>query len=402
MFDDYAYKHSDKKIGIRFVQRRDEPMYPWEIAGFLNKLNTVYYKYELLNSICSAINNGISASEIFVFDNSLPLYHRYSELNLLTEVNAAEVFYPIGLPYPLEPTEDIYGYNLVYKAFSLVNSFLKRKHVRPLAIKNISVVYETLRNEGLAEAEDHILDLAEARALDSYNSAVKRKQAKDLITRNQIVISLGKYYTQKNQLIEDIGFVGDLSDDQRADIIKSKAKNDKRRANLLQRFFRYFEKTSRPLVCARVSPGTFRVLGRSLVNKNEKTGLELKEAVRNSPLSALLEGGVAIYQAVQQEKRAKETHKLEIEKKALENELVLGRIEEQRLKNISLKVDVVKKLDELADTSDVTAKNDLQNSFTKLQLLNAYITEEKNAYSLLNSRGLTFDAEYTKVIDIKV
>lgn len=42
MFDDYDYKNTSTRIKLKFIQKRDEPMYPWEIAGFLNKLNTVY------------------------------------------------------------------------------------------------------------------------------------------------------------------------------------------------------------------------------------------------------------------------------------------------------------------------------------------------------------------------
>ena len=76
MFDDYAFKKPTTRINLRFNQQRDEPMYPWEIAGFLNKLNTSYYKFELLNSICSAINSGIHPSNIYIFDHSLPLYNR--------------------------------------------------------------------------------------------------------------------------------------------------------------------------------------------------------------------------------------------------------------------------------------------------------------------------------------
>lgn len=401
MFDDYAHKHTQTRIGVRFIQRRDEPMYPWEIAGFLNNLNTVYYKYELLNSICSAINSGILKSEIFILDKSLPLYQRHSGLNLLNEGVAAEFFYPIGLAYPLDPTIDIYGLNLISKAFYLTNSFLTNKKIRPLAVKNISSVYETLRKEGLTEAEEHILDLAESRAKDSFDSATKKKLSKELVTRDQIKGCLAKYYSQRKILLDDIDVVSKLTTEQKVALTKSKSKNDKRRTNLILSFFRHFEKTSRPLVCVRVSPGQFRVLGRSLVNKKERTGLELKEATRNSPLSAVFEGGVALYQAIQQEKRANEIHKLDVENKNLQNKLALEKIEEQRLKNLTIKIDIARKLDDLANTSDIKAKNELADSFAKLELLNAYLREEKSAYSLLNRRGLEFDGEYTKIIDVE-
>lgn len=59
MFDDYVYKNIETRVRFKFIQRRDEPLYPWEIASFLKGFNTVYYKFELLNSICSALNHGV-------------------------------------------------------------------------------------------------------------------------------------------------------------------------------------------------------------------------------------------------------------------------------------------------------------------------------------------------------
>ena len=101
MFDDYRYKNEETRIKIKFKQVRDEPLYPWEIASFLNKFNTSYYKFELLNSIASALEHGISGKDIFILNHSLPLYERYSELNLVEESHAAKIFYPIGIPIPL-------------------------------------------------------------------------------------------------------------------------------------------------------------------------------------------------------------------------------------------------------------------------------------------------------------
>jgi len=399
VFDDYAHKHTSKKIGFRFVQEKDEPMYPWEIAGFLTKLNTVYYKYELLNSICSALNNGIPASEIFIFGNSLPLYKRYADLDYLSEFQAAQTFYPVGLPYPLTPTADIYEFNLLYQAFAEVNSFLRTNHVYPLLIASLSVVYETLKSKGLDEAEEHILELADDRARKSHENSMKKKAQREPLNRDALSNCLKKYRVRKARLLEDLALVHGLNDSERLAATKSTTKEDKRRTQILLKFFRLFDKTARPLVCARVSPGRFLVLGRSLVNKREKSGLELKELARHSPLKGIFEGGVAVYQAIQQEKRAKELHQFDLESRRIQNELALQQVEAQQLRNLSLKANVAKELHDLAETSDIKAISQLSESFEKIRLLDAYINEEKNATSLMNRRGLRLDGEYTKVID---
>lgn len=267
MFDDYDYKHTDTRISVRFVQKRDEPMYPWEIAAFLKSLNTVYYKNELLNSICSAINQGISPKDIFVFDKSLPLYRGYTEMNLLEERKAARYWYEIGLPYPLVPNAHIYEYNLLYQIFYKVNSLLRGKHVRPLTSESVTAAYEILRQSGLEEAERYIVAIAVERSKRSADHAKKRKQHKEPISESEIVASLEKYRSRKDTLLEDISFLDSLEPDKYSELLTSSKKADRRRAAVLLAFFRYFDKTSRPLVCVKVGGGKFRVLGRSLVNK---------------------------------------------------------------------------------------------------------------------------------------
>lgn len=401
MFDDYEFKNTSTRIKLRFIQQRDEPMYPWEIAGFLTKLNTVYYKFELLNSICSALNSGISATDIFIFDSSLPLYQRYATMNLLSEKQAAKQFYSIGLPFPLEPNENNYNYNLLYQAFSTVNSFLHSRHVRPLTTDAIAAAYETLQNFGLDEAEKHIVDLALERSKTSVEHAKSRHEDKKPITEEEIWGILGKYKSKKANLLSDLLHISTLSDEDQAEIITENSRDSRRISSILQAFFRYFEKTSRPLVCARVSDGKFRVLGRSLINKREQTGLELKEAVRNSPLSTLIEGGIAICQFLEQGFRNNELHKLDVRKKELEIEHQEEIIKGERLKNISLGLDIQQKLNVAAQNSDIQSFNEMSNSFLKNQIAKAYGIEQKNAYNVVNHQGLDLDTKSITVIDTK-
>lgn len=285
MFDDYDYKHTDTRISVRFVQKRDEPMYPWEIASFLKTLNTVYYKNELLNSICSAINYGIPPTDIFIFNKSLPLYRRYTEMDLLEERQAAKYWYDIGLPYPLVPNVDMYEYNLLYQAFYRINSFLRSKKVRSLTTDSVASAYDVLKQSGLDVAEKHIVALAVERAQKSAESAKKRKEKKEPIGEHEIIGVLERYKKSRLELLEDVSYLGTLTEDACSELIISSGRIQKRRAAVLLAFFRYFDKTSRPLVCVRVDGGKFRVLGRSLVNKKEQTGLEVKEVRRNSPLA---------------------------------------------------------------------------------------------------------------------
>jgi hypothetical protein len=389
MFDDYDYKNTSTRIKLKFIQKRDEPMYPWEIAGFLNKLNTVYYKFELLNSICSAIEHGIPPEDIFIFDHSLPLYKRYSQMNLLSEPNAAKTFYPIGMPIPLIPSKYIYEFNCFYKAFHTINSTLRKTHVQPFRTQTVASAFEVLQTEGLTAAEDYIINLAIARADKSYESAVKRGEKKNKPDHGIFEKSLEKYRKNKEYIFSSLDIILTLSDDQKSTIISPTHKGDKRLKSMLTAFFTSFDTTTRPLVCARIGNNNIRILGRSLVNKEEQTGLELKEIKRNSPLGALIEGGAALYQAINQEKRAKELHELEKKKKEEEIKLIQTQLHGEELKNFETEIKIAQTLQTIEATTDINAIRNIPDSPMKRQIEKAYSTEYAHAGRVLTEQGLT-------------
>lgn len=390
MFDDYDFKLPEVRIRVKFTQQRDEPMYPWEIAGFLSKLNTVYYKFELLNSISSALKRGISPRDIFVLDKSLPLYKRYSTLNVLSEGEAAQVFYPIGLTYPLEPNIEQYSANLLSRMFATVNSYLRQSHVQPLRLRYVAEAHEVLLERGLDAAEEYVINIAIVSAEKSVAQAVEKGLKKYQITENDLLKVLEKYRKRKSQLLDDLRTVEVLSDEERESIFEDGKRTDRRRTLLLN-FFQYFENTARPLVCAKIGEGKIRVLGRSLVNKREQTGLEVKEVSRNSPLSAIVEGGIAIVQAVKQEGRTAELHELEVRKKQLEIEMMEEQVRGEQLRNDVLEMKVVQEFQKLAENTDVHTIAQLPPTFLRGRLAKAYFDESRAADRMLNQQGLTLD-----------
>lgn len=401
MFDDYAYKDTSKRIRLRFAQKRDEPMYPWEIAAFLNRLNTVYYKFELLNSICSAINQGISPSDIFIFDKSLPLYQRYVAMNLVSEAFASQNFYSIGLPYPLVPNQEVYSYNLLYQSFRTINSFLYKNHFQPLRTEAIGTAYNVLKTAGLDEAEKYIVGLALNRAEKSIESARKKNEKKQEISEDDLWKALEKYTNRKNQLLEDLSFIQTLSEEYRSDIVVESNRQSRRVTNLLLAFFRYFDRTTRPLICVRVSDDKFRVLGRSLINKKEQTGLELKEAKRNSPFGVVIEGGVAIVQAIRRDAREEELHQLALKKAELEIQQEEEKLRREQLQTKLIQIEITQKLSKFTLDTDIHTIDQLPNSFVKDRIARAYGTERRSANSFLYEHGLNLDEGSIKLIDEK-
>lgn len=400
MFDDYAFKNTETRIRFKFVQKRDEPLYPWEIASFLKGFNTVYYKFELLNSVCSALNHGVLPEDIVIFDHSLPLYERYAEMNLLSEGVAAKLFYPIGLPFALSPSEWSVNYHFLYLAFKAVNSLLKLKHVQPLRLEQIVGLYESLSVEGVEWTQSRLIDLGLEQAEKSYRIAIEKGEKKEELTRRDFDDVLIRALKIRDQSQKDLEFLSGLGDDEKLDLLTSEGRNNRRLAALLTSFFDKFDKTVRPLVCARVGAGKFRVLGRSLVNKQERTGLELKEIKKNSPLGALFEAGVTAYQAIQQEKRAKELHEIDKKIKAKELELLDARIQGEKIKNLELELQVADRYAEIARDSDLVAISGLPSSFVRLQISKAYGVEISNAIGVLHRQDLQLDYSSVSVIDV--
>ncbi|SUX35866.1 hypothetical protein [Chromobacterium violaceum] len=419
MFDDYDFKNIKRRVSVRFSQKRDEPIYPWEIAGFLSKLNTSYYKLELLNSICSAISNGVSPENIFILNSSLPLYQRHAEMNLLNENHAYYLFHRIGLIIPLIPNRHAYNLHLVSQAFSIINSFLHQKHVGPLPIRTIEGVYEVLNESGLESAEEHMISLAMERARKSLEKAQERGKRKEIITKEDILIALSKYSRKKKSLLNDLEIISRINENDYEYIIQGKDKESKRLSGIVQAFYTNFDSIMRPLVCARIGNGKIRVFGRSLVNKKEDFGLELKEAKRNSPLGIDIAGGVALAQFLLNAIQSQQSHKMDIEKKALEIEEVKMRIESQNLINQSHKVDLERKLTDLeiaredlrskkrigeyleqaVSNSDVNAIQNINTSFNQYRLAKLYTTEQINATKILDEKGLEIDKSSIRIID---
>lgn len=400
MFDDYDYKDTTTRIRVKFKQVHDEPMYPWEIARFLKNFNTVYYKFELLNSISSAINHGISPEDIFIFDHSLPLYERYTELDLIGGPLAAKLFYPIGLPIPLVPNAKTYEYNCLYRVFYAVNSFLTTNRIGRLSLLTLSSLYEDLDAFGLESAEAQLIKYANENAKKSYEAAAKRNERKKQYSEDEFNRALKKYRKFKEQTFQDINQLQALDDDGKLDVLTLEGRDNLRLSRLLTAFFTTFEKTTRPLICARVSEKKFRVLGRSLVNKKEQVGLELKEVKRNSPLGALFEGGVAVYQAIQQEKRDKELHEVDMKIKAKQLELLDAQLHGQKIKNLEGELDLSQKMVTIAQGTDVSALKDMSNSFLKTRLALAYGIQHSSASDVMHNHGLRLEHESVKVIDV--
>lgn len=383
MFDDYKFKLPKKRIQFVFHQEKEEAFYPWEIAKFLNELNTSYYKYELLNSICSAINNGISPENILILDKSLPLYQSHGELNIIDlRKNGLQILYNTGYPNSLLPSKESFELRELLIFFHSINSKLFANRYKPLYLKTLNSVYGIFEKKGLETARSEIVKEALKR------STKKRKFSSDFFDKE--IVQSNKSISQFSNQFESIQKIKEKNN------YKSlKQKQNKDIEKLFTVFFKNFEKIQRPVVCVR-NGNKLRVLGRSLVNKKEKhvQGLELKEITRRSPFRFILEGGVAVYRTIQEEKRAKELHEKE-------KQIQDSRLRQEKKKELLLDIKIAKELEQISRDSDVTAYTRLPISYATEKILEEYKKEDEKRQEILDRRGLKLEPKETKSIDFR-
>ncbi|WP_037006497.1 hypothetical protein, partial [Pseudomonas asplenii] len=190
-----------------------------------------------------------------------------------------------------------------------------------------------------------------------------------------------------------------LSEEERINLLTLDDRKSRRLNRYVNSFFETFEQTVRPLVCARVGENKFRVLGRSLINKREQTGLELKEIKRNSPLGAFFEGGIALFQAIRQEARSKELHEYDKEIKQTELEISKAKLEGEKIKNISLELKLAQDFEKISRESDISAVRSLPQTAVTLQLIKAYGQQQSHAAGVLHNQDLTLSHGETRIID---
>lgn len=405
MYDDYDYKLTNKRIRFQFIQKEDSYTYPWEIARFIGDLNKNYYKFEILNSISTALINGVNPQDIIILNRSLPLNNNYTDLNTIDALNDGLSFiYSIGEMNSLSPSKQIHELSEALKLFYAFNSALHKAKFKPLSLKRTSHLYEAIKNNGIEIATKTMLDLVATRE-----------------TKEKKLPNFEKIITGFNSKISYIKAQYDLAttvDIDNVDKRDPKTFPNGLSKNFFSKFKLWFNKLHRPVVLIKEGD-EFRVLARGLVNKQSlKTkGLELRSMPRNSPLRAMFEAGINAYGAVNSEKRLKELHEKEKEIKSLEltdkleelehnRKLRANQLKQEELRTqremIVTQINIEQELKILANLSDVNNYKRLGSSHHE-QLIKGTYEDIKNQTSItISEKGFSLEPEKTLAIDVKV
>lgn len=394
-FDDYDYK-INIEFEFYFKQRKDEKILPWEIASFVNEYNTIYYKSDLLDSISSALLHGNKPENLIIFDGSLPLNKKYSDLDLIDESEAAKHFYNLGSPYSLLPCKKTSEIKLIYSVFAKVNSFLFSKNFKPQVTFYLIEALNKLKGHSKEVAIDYIINSAIKTSTDNYEKYKDIKTEREPLDYESLVNFLDKTIKSGVEEVDRASEISIFNDNEIIKILTSKNKNDQRKKSDLNKFFEIFKKVNRPVVCLRVGDNKIRILGRSLINKEIKGGLQLRSTQKNSPLSALFEGAATAYKTFVETKNQQELHEIE---KAISIE----RLKQAKYQTATEKIkfeEVLNKSSELIEP-DITAVEHLSPSSFKMQLTTAYENNNIGAAKLYREHGMSYVSGSFKLLDEK-
>ncbi len=138
LFNEYELKNISHKTEVGLVRKSDTQLSGWELGNFLSKMSIYTYKFELINTISLALQNGIDPKNIVILDHSFELNTSYSDLNYvyLSSRDILQI-YNIGRPISLFPNNEIFKLNILFEFIYKINENFKEKSIRKIPIESL-------------------------------------------------------------------------------------------------------------------------------------------------------------------------------------------------------------------------------------------------------------------------
>lgn len=402
-FDDYKYKDNTKIISLQLKQSREKKLYPWEVSTFLGKFNTYYYKSEVINTIAIALNQGISAENIMVFDKSFNISNQNSKLSYLSLTDSdIKYLYYIGLPYSLLPNKTIYLLNRLFFYFRDINEFLFNHKGKRINRDNLGKLYGKFNIYGF----NNMILLLKEYVSDSLTNITLEKSQIALL--NKIYDNFNNDYLEyESDEIEIEGFKSSiLNNTLTSEDLKNKIYN-----KYFKDFYYYLNNIQRPFVVVKnESTNILTVLCRGQFNKDDikSSTLDLKSISHNSPFKAVIKGGIELFRIfipgdrLNEIKNKKETidiltttlNDIDIKKDPQSyNEIQLKINKILKEKETLSKIHEVEKLGNTNNVDSLTIKN------IKLKLKEEEVNNQNKSKNLLSKYNFEADLELTDIED---
>lgn len=188
IYNDYDFKPLEKRFEILFQNKSKKLFNPWESSYDAAKLASIMYKFDLYDSIKTALKNGIDPSKIFIINGNFIDQKQILKTDVENKLKAFENLTNIGKIVPLYPNSYLSNLSLLYSFKKESRQFSRKHNFNCFSDQEFNVQLELLlqnnENYSFKKVLDHLANKTivkiekfhthQAKLLNEYNLIVKK------------------------------------------------------------------------------------------------------------------------------------------------------------------------------------------------------------------------------------
>jgi hypothetical protein len=383
LFNEYEHKDTTHKTEIELIRKSDIQLSGWELGNLLSKMAIYTYRFELIDTISLALQNGIDPKNIIILDHSFELNTSYSDLEFVSlESRDIVNIYNIGRPISLFPNDEIFKLNILFRLIYNINEKFKDNHIRKVPVENLC---KYINRFSALDGENIISDF--------YNDLVETYRFKD----DEKILS------EINNIFEEIKKINNkyITDAVERESIDRQLRNNESRVGkynheiykeYFEQFYFYLMNIPRPVVGIYYEEDKkIQVLCVAHINRKlrNETFFDIKSISHNSPLEVIIQIGTAatillgIIYKYDENRRAREKHQKEVH-------LIDKQTETEEMKQEALSVYISR--------HKLSIEKPLDNRFVQDRLEHSAGKVIRNFENTLYSNKIALKSEKIKVI----
>ena len=406
MFDSSKVIDEESRIEIKLRKTDDEVPTSWEIGNFIDKLSCYYYKFELINVICKAINEGIHPKNIFILDESFKIDRSYINLDTMAVTDKKiKNLYTIGKPKSIYPNKKLYMLNIIFNIFRECNEILYKRTMKIISRDEIYKFTEQYFIKNIDEVQliSNIVSYGKEKIIEKYEFKEKSEKNK-VIDEINIIMKKSKTMVEK--------FISDKNEFEAIEQTLCSLENNDYNTDIYNHyynaFFHLMKKIPRPVVGIFYDDtNEIQILSLAQINKNKRnnTFFDIKSISHNSPLAEdVIVGAVSGISTVVKTKNEidhnNEIHEIQIEQEKLKVQILKKKLEKAdvelettKLRNLEKRIEVMEKKKKYDLKYGGNPALEITNTYLSNQMIGLYNNYQDRSQQLLESNKM-------EVIDI--
>ncbi len=375
----------NNRISITFKRKDDHIPTAWEISNFIENFSSNYLKIGIIDQIADLLNQGVSPKDIFILDQSFDLHQKYKRLDGLKLWHKVMHLYPIGVPYGLMPSDNVFELRMIFTHFRRCNELLF-KHRATRMRRNQIDFFAKLHFRQKVELE-RVLAIISESAIENVKKAAKipAGEKEKFAKEYQIVLdesrSKIKEFNTDSVVFESLE---EMLGSKKTKLSKLSGLQRNVMDKYYGKFYHYLSKVSRPLVCyIDRETKNIEILGIGNINTNKRdlTFIDIKSVSHSSPLikeliTGMTSGIATVFETVNDEQRKREIHQKKLEQEdrqirllEIEEEIAEQRLAQEKLKTANEMVDFINKnnIDVIKNIDNLYLKSSLDGARKECQ-----------------------------------